>query len=222
MKTIRFTLPQGNNVEFAPEKAVGAGFTGRNQTAVRAHIAELERQGIPPPKDFPILFPLIPQLLWQGPTVPVIGPHNTPEVEPVLLFLEEKVFLTVGSDQTDRALEATHLTLSKNTSPKPLANAAWPIPDVLPHWDRLTLEARTPDSVIQRGLLSELLPYPELERLARRVISEQSTGVCFCGTIPTQLPWPPSPFTLTLRLFDPILNRSISHSFILQILPERY
>ena len=159
MPLLEFTLINNKKLKLFPTRAAAAGFTGRNRNAVRAHIAELEEQGIPAPQDFPIVFPILPQLLCQETNIQVVGSHTTPEVEPVILFNDNEVYLTVGSDQTDRALEAVHMTLSKNVCPKPIANSAWPLFEILPHWDSLLLEAETPEGVVQRGTLAELLPY---------------------------------------------------------------
>ncbi len=222
MPPLLFSLPGGERLELSPELALAAGFTGRDPEAVAAHIAELEAQGIPPPDAVPVLFPLLPLLLFQATRVPVIGPHTTPEVEPVLLFSERGVFLTVGSDHTDRALEASHVTLSKNVCPKVLATEAWPVETVLDRWERLGLEASSPQGVVQRGTLAELLPYPALVRLARRAIAEDQSGVLFCGTIPARAPWPPAPSPVTLRLTDPESGRAIEHRYTTQALPERY
>src|SRR4051812_25344248 len=45
-------------LEFAVRRLVNAGYVGRNQAAVKAHIEELRREGILPPPTVPMLYPL--------------------------------------------------------------------------------------------------------------------------------------------------------------------
>ena len=54
---------------FAARRLLVAGYTGRDQAAVDAHVAELARQGVPPPERTPWIFVANPETLRIGGTV---------------------------------------------------------------------------------------------------------------------------------------------------------
>ena len=93
---------------------------GRDEAAVRRHIEELAAHGIDAPPATPIFWLLPNWLLTLAPaTTQVHTAKSSGEVEPVLLRMPDgEVFVTVGSDHTDRDLERSSLLLAKLTCPK--------------------------------------------------------------------------------------------------------
>ncbi|RUX85921.1 DUF2848 domain-containing protein, partial [Mesorhizobium sp. M7D.F.Ca.US.004.01.2.1] len=115
-----------------------AGFAGRDVAATERHIADMEKVGVPRPARFPAIYPVIPALLSQADRHEVYGTDTTPEVEFVLFGHEGEVFVTVGNDQCDTAVEAAGMAeKSKNLCQKVVARHAWPLSSVTDHWDRL-------------------------------------------------------------------------------------
>src|SRR5574341_1413948 len=86
-------------------RLINAGYTGRDQAAVRHHIEELKAHGVPAPERTPVLFPKPAALLAQGPTIEVLGGRTSGEAEFVLLVAGGWVLVAAGSDHTDRELE---------------------------------------------------------------------------------------------------------------------
>src|SRR5262245_60468650 len=82
----------------AVRRMVNAGYVGRNQDAVRAHVEELAREGVPPPSAVPVLFPVMLDKLTTAERIEVIGPHTSGEAEYVLLLVNGEVYVGVGSD----------------------------------------------------------------------------------------------------------------------------
>jgi len=80
-------------------------------------------------------------LLTQAPKVEVLGPDSSGEIEPVIVSLADGLWVTVGSDHTDRKAETVGIALSKQLCVKPLANVLWKLDEVAAHWDELFLRA---------------------------------------------------------------------------------
>ena len=90
----------------------------------------------------PLFYRLDPALL-AGPVaaIQVLGEATSGEVEVVLVALADGLWVGLGSDHTDRAIEAHGVALSKQLCRKPMAAGLWRFEEVIPHWDQLVLRA---------------------------------------------------------------------------------
>jgi hypothetical protein len=196
-----------------------AGWTGRDQAAVDAHIKELAELGVTPPKQTPIFYRVSASLLTRAAAIQVIGTDSTGEVEFVLMQDADALLVTVGSDHTDRKAEAVGVTLSKQMCPKPVARDAWEFASVEQHWDELILrsyaviEGRR--TLYQQGSVAAVRHPRDL--MTRYGGLAPGTAM-FCGTFPVigGLRWATE---FVMELEDPILKRSITHSYAIQSLP---
>jgi 4-hydroxyphenylacetate 3-monooxygenase len=166
---------------------VVAGYTGRDEAAVRRHIEELAAHGIDAPPSTPIFWLLPDWLLTLAPaTTQVHTANSSGEVEPVLLRQPDgEVFVTVGSDHTDRDLERSSLLLAKLTCPKILSADLWRFADVASRWDTLRLRSYTGAQDYQKGTIATI--HPPLDLLARAMKIAPDVRrpiVLFLGTIP--------------------------------------
>ena len=118
-----------------------AGWTGRDEAALRKHIRELEEIGVKPPKTTPIFYRVAADLLTTASEIQVSGPDTSGEVEFVLLAKPDGLWVTVGSDHTDRKAETIGVSLSKQLCAKVIAKDAWRYDDAKPHWERLVLRS---------------------------------------------------------------------------------
>ncbi|MFD0889473.1 DUF2848 family protein [Streptosporangium algeriense] len=171
----------------APRRLVVAGYTGRDEAAVAAHIAELEAIGVPPPPRVPMFYDLDPALLTTDGVIEVDGPATSGEVEPVLIRHEGRHFLGVGSDHTDRDLERADVTASKAACPKPVGATVVEIGAGMTtlDWDRLTAASSVDGWPYQRGSVATLRnPADLLERMAAAIGDSAGDLVLFCGTMP--------------------------------------
>src|SRR3954470_1311973 len=123
------------------KELVIAGWTGRDEAALKKHIRELEDLGVKAPKTTPIFYRVSASLMTFADEIEVLGPDTSGEVEFVLLSRPDGLFVTVGSDHTDRKAEAAGVALSKQLCPKPIARDAWRYDEVKPHWERLMLRS---------------------------------------------------------------------------------
>jgi hypothetical protein len=157
---LRFTLPDGAEVRTLVRTLLNAGYTGRDQAGVAAHIAELAELGVPAPETTPALYPVAPYLASQTDEVPVQHGGTAGEAEWALVITgpaEDDVLLTAACDHTDRLLEVHGVAWSKNAGPDVLARKAWRLTDVEDRLDELTLRAWVGEDIeIQNGKLADL------------------------------------------------------------------
>ena len=73
---------------------------------MRGHMAELAEHGVPPPSTFPLFYRVSASLVSQTDPLEVLGPHTSGEIEYVIVAMDDGLWVTVGSDQTDRKAEA--------------------------------------------------------------------------------------------------------------------
>jgi hypothetical protein len=198
-----------------------AGWAGRDQAAIEHHIAELAELGVKRPSTTPCFYRLGAELLTQAEQIDVVGVKSSGEAECVLLQTQAGLLVTIGSDHTDREVEAYGVTVSKQVCPKPLARDAWRFDDVAGHWDQLELRAYALANgerrVYQQGTVASLLPAAEL--LTRAPLA--SGAAMFCGTLAVQggIVGMADGDALELELHDPILNRTLRHAYRVRALP---
>jgi hypothetical protein len=124
-------------VRFEVCRVINAGFTGRDQDAVRRHVEELRSHGVPCPDRTPALYPKFAPLITKAAEIEVLGPHTSGEAEFVLLVAPDRVFVGAGSDHTDRELEKTTIEKAKLLCPNVLSVEVWDLADVREGWDDL-------------------------------------------------------------------------------------
>ncbi|OGQ84553.1 MAG: hypothetical protein A3F90_02815 [Deltaproteobacteria bacterium RIFCSPLOWO2_12_FULL_60_19] len=186
----RFTLQStGKGIDFTPERVIIAGYTGRNQEEVRAHIKELAAQGIPAPAETPTIFRTTLDRLTTGGEIEVLGGNTAGEAEVILLVKGDDVWVAVGSDHTDRELEKSDIPVSKQVCPKPVGAEVWSYAELRDRWDNLTLRSWVGESgrerLYQQGRMSALLRPEDLLAILRRRLGKLVDGAAiYTGTIP--------------------------------------
>jgi hypothetical protein len=164
MTELAFDLPDGTSVPVTVTRLLNAGYAGREQDEVAAHVAELAELGVPAPSVTPALYPVAPYLAAQADTVPVQHGRTSGEAEWALVVAgPQDLLLTVACDHTDRALEVHGVAWSKNAGLDVLGSGAWRLSDVEDHLDELRLRAWVThdggaEQLIQDAPLAALLP----------------------------------------------------------------
>ncbi|MEW6341804.1 MAG: DUF2848 domain-containing protein [Pseudomonadota bacterium] len=198
-----------------------AGWAGRDRAAIEHHIAELAELGVKRPSTTPCFYRLGAELLTQAGQIDVIGNHSSGEAECVLVQSAAGLLVTVGSDHTDRQVEAYGVTVSKQICPKPLARDAWRFDDVAAHWDQLQLRAFAIAGGVRRlyqqGSVASLLAASDL--LERAPLAEGAA--MFCGTLAVEggIVGMADGDALELELHDPVLDRTLRHAYRVHTLP---
>jgi hypothetical protein len=198
-----------------------AGWTGRDVAGLEAHIRELEELGIARPKAVPMFYRVDAALLTTAPTVQMVGRAGSGEVESVLFKQDGELFIGVGSDHTDRELEAVGITLSKQVCGKPIGATVWRWSEVAEHWDRISLRSRLPvtGESYQEGETTALRRPDELLALYEDRYGPLPDGsAMFCGTLPAHggIRFAEA---MALELHDPVLERAITHQYAVDVLP---
>lgn len=215
MSQLSFKLQRSRRrIRFSPQRVIIAGYTGRNQQEVRAHIDELAAHGIPAPAEIPTVFRTTLDRLTTAREAEVLGGHSSGEAEVVLLVSGDTWWVAVGSDHTDRDLEKLSITASKQVCPKPVSAEVWKYSDVRDRWDDLVLRSwvgeKGRDQLYQEGRMSAVLAPEELLGILRRRLGKLVEGAAiFTGTIPLiGGAFAPKPY-FEAELFDPKTKRSL-------------
>jgi len=191
-----------------------AGWTGRDEAALRKHIKELEEIGVKPPKTTPIFYRVSADLLTFASEIQVSGPDTSGEVEFVLLSKPDGLWVTVGSDHTDRKAETVGVSLSKQLCHKPIAKDAWRYDEVKPHWEKLVLRSWTDGELYQEGAVTAMRSPEDL--LARYPL--KPGWAMFCGTLAAKGGIRPGK-VFRMELEDPVRKRSLKHAYRIEVLP---
>ena len=200
-----------------------AGWTARDVAALNEHIEELKAIGVPPPAHLPMYYRVGAELLTQAEEIQVLGEDTTGEVEPVLVGAPDRLWVTVGADQTDRKVESYGVAIAKQVCPKVVARAAWRFEEVEPHWDRLVLRSFIGQGghrvLYQEGALAILRQPRELIAGWNGGDERLPSGVAlFCGTLAC-IGAIRSAAGLEMELEDPVLGRKITHAYRVRALP---
>ncbi|HEY2336527.1 MAG TPA: DUF2848 domain-containing protein [Burkholderiales bacterium] len=202
---------------FHPTELVIAGWTGRDESALRKHIRELEEIGVKPPKATPIFYRVAASLFTYADEIQVSGPDTSGEVEFVLLQGRE-LRVALGSDHTDRKAETIGVSLSKQLCAKPVSADSWAYDEVKAHWAKLTLRSRILDGgkrvLYQEGTVDHMRSPEDL--LSRYPLKPGQA--MFCGTFAAKGGIRPST-RFEMELEDPVLGRRLSHQYAVTVLP---
>jgi hypothetical protein len=199
-------------VQFAPDIVAIVGYAGRDRASVRQHVSELVAQNVPAPDKVPVLYGVTPDRLCQTRSITVGAATTSGEAEVVLLLVDGETYVSVGSDHTDRALEAKDIPGSKQACPKVVGREAWRLRDVETHWDELELHSWVGEAheLYQRGRVEALLPPADiLEFVRSNSVRALDRAVIFCGTLPlVSGQFVPAP-RFRARLVDPVRRRRL-------------
>jgi hypothetical protein len=187
MTRLRFEVAGASPLEVTVHNLVIAGWTGRDEAAIEHHIEELAALGVPRPSAVPLYYRVSHSLLTQEANIEALGESSSGEAEPVLVRAGGSWWLTVGSDHTDRRVEAYSVAVSKQMCAKPLARQVWPWSDVADYADELVLRSEVFEAgrwvVYQEGTLAAIRPLMELAAGWAGSESPADGLAMFCGTL---------------------------------------
>ena len=209
--------------DFDVSKLVIAGWAGRDLAAVEAHIVELEELGVKRPSKVPIFYFASASRATCADKIEVLGAQTSGEVECVLLKLDGELWVGVGSDHTDRDLETSDVSQSKQICEKPVASTFWKLAEVIDHWDSLKINSHIIENgqrvVYQDSSVAHLRPPSDLLQLFANIGEFQEGMMMLCGTASVIGGIRPSD-KFAFSLEDPILKRTISGEYAINVLPE--
>ena len=210
------------SIEFELRALFCGGYSGRDQEEVRKHIEELRGIGVPAPERTPVAYPVSTYLLTTDDEIEVQNEETSGEVEYVVLVGEDKLYVTVGSDHTDRELEKISVPKAKQMYSKVIPGTVWPYDEVKDHWDELVIR-----SYVVKGGERKLYQARPLEALIdvetlMNVVGECGPGwMLFSGTIPTVDGDLVYAGEFEMEMYDPVLDTNIGHRYKVHLLTGR-
>ena len=192
-----------------------AGWTGRDEAALKKHVMELAEIGVKPPKTTPIFYRVAASLITFSSSIQVSGTDTSGEVEFVLLSKPDGMYVTVGSDHTDRKAETIGVSLSKQLCEKPIARDAWQYDEVKPHWEKLVLRSWADGKLYQEGPVTAMR---SPEDLLSRYGKLPAGWAMFCGTLAAKGGIRPAD-VFRMELEDPVRKKKLAHEYRIHVLP---
>ncbi len=213
----------GHAIDVPVRRLLIDGYTGRDQAAVQAHVDELRAHGIAAPKRVPSLFAGIPARLTTGSAITVTGELTSGEAEFIITRHEGELLIGVGSDHTDRDLEAQSIVKAKNVCDKPVAAGLWPAIELIDHWDELILRATAwrgdEEVAYQSGALARMLPLDALVADVEDRVGAIDGDVLFSGTFALLTDGFVYGPRFRAELLDPVLDRTLTCEYTVDALP---
>lgn len=209
---------EGKARDLKINKAFCIGYSGRDKEKTWEHIKELAEIGVPEPEEVPALYPVAVSTLNQYESIEVVGDQTSGEAEIVLIFGDspEEIYLSVGSDHTDRSLETVDINKSKQVCDKPFAKKAWKIDKVKDYWDQLVLSSEMMVDgkweKYQENPISSIISLEEIKGFLQKKNVPLTNSIVFSGTVPLLDGFKYGEKFKT-TLFDPITNDSISTEY---------
>ena len=133
--------PETDQVTVTPQTLIVAGWTGRDEAALNHHIEELAAIGVPRPSSVPVFYRNAVNNVVQTDRLEVLGPDTSGEVEPVIVALDDGLWIGLGSDHTDRKAETMGIALSKQLCGKVMGETLWRLDEIAAHWDQIMIRS---------------------------------------------------------------------------------
>lgn len=200
------------------------GYSGRDQDSIFRHVRELEEQlGVPAPEKIPTVFHCCNYLLTQESALYFVGPQCSGEAEYVIVAQNGRIYIGLGSDHTDRALEASCVSKAKQICAKPVCAELWDYADLKDHWDSITLKSwyTVDDQTLpyQSGSLAEILPVETILQVLSQRMGDVGNCVIFSGTVPLLHGYQYGS-EFCCELADPVLHRRLCLNYHAESIPE--
>lgn len=165
------------------------GYAGRDEEKTLLHIKELERDlNVAPPNQIPTIFECSRRILTSKSNLDIYGNQNSGEAEYVMILKQDKIYIGLGSDHTDRALESYDVGKSKEIMPKVLSKVFWDYDEIKEHFDEIRLVSYQKKSgenfIYQNGKLADILPPERIIKELKGRVGDVDECVIFSGTVP--------------------------------------
>ncbi|WP_322895569.1 MULTISPECIES: DUF2848 domain-containing protein [unclassified Yoonia] len=225
-KPIAFERAGHGPLEIEITNGVIAGWTGRNADAVAHHIAELAEIGVPAPSSVPLFYRVSDLMFTTAAEIQCLDDTSSGEAEPMLIDDGNRLYLGLGSDHTDRKLEAYSVAHSKQICPKPMAPVLWDYDDVAGHLDDIRILSFIREGgdwiAYQDGTLAGIRPLADL--VAASPVAKGSTRLApgtamMCGTFAVLSGGVRPAAEFRMEMIDDRLGRRIEHSYKMVSLP---
>jgi len=198
------------------DAVINLGSATRSDEVAKQHRDEVLLHGVriatsvPAPRMYPIGVPAV----GTDDVVEVHTEETSGEVE-IVLIMADRLYVGVGSDHTDRALERASIPWSKQACTNVLAPEIWPFDELAQDWDRCILRSWVDGRLYQQvGVDAFLRPEDILTIVADRAPGFPKTNaMIFCGTIVSVDKRLGFGRRWDFEIEDPTGNRRIRHGY---------
>jgi 4-hydroxyphenylacetate 3-monooxygenase len=195
------------------------GSATRAAELAAVHQQEVARAGIHIAFDVPAprIYPIGAHALTTGDEVFVQDDETSGEVE-IVIAVSDQIYVGVGSDHSDRALERVSIPWSKQVCPNVLAPVLWPFEPMRVRWDACVLRSWVDGRLYQEVSVAAFLhPYDVLATLRRRVSDLPPRDyLVFCGTVASLDQALGFGTGWSFELEDPVAGRRIRHGYAIR------
>ncbi|MDP6259485.1 MAG: DUF2848 domain-containing protein [Rhodospirillales bacterium] len=213
----------GDEIDYVLDNIIIGGLTGIDVEAIEKHLDELAEIGVTRPSSIPLFFRAAADMVSTADNIQVLGEDTSGEAEFVLLGTEDGMLVGVGSDHTDRKVEAYSIAVSKQMCAKVIAPEVWRYDDVKDHFGQLNIRSWAFENGEKR-LYQEctaadfLAPDDVLPQCCDGAITLPAgtlyyggTGAAIGGVKPAD--------RFEYEIEDPVLGRTISHGYDVSPIP---
>ena len=161
------------------------GSATRDPQSAVAHQEEVAKSGIHIAVDVPAprIYPIGLHALDTSDAVFVQSTQTSGEVE-IVIYVSDKIYIGVGSDHTDRALETVSIPGSKQACVNHLATKFWLWDDIADSWDDCILRSWVDGRLYQEVGVDKFLSPPDVLSVLRERVSHvpKRDYIVYCGT----------------------------------------
>lgn len=171
---------------FPVRRMYNLGSATRDPDTATPHQQEVAKSGIHIAFDIPAprIYPIAINELTSAKEVYAQSDRSSGEVE-IVMHMADQLYISVGSDHTDRALETFSIPGSKQACANHMAPEFWPFEEIRDHWDECILRSWVDGRLYQEvGVAKFLHPETMVATVNERVNGvPERDYIIFSGTI---------------------------------------
>lgn len=207
-------------LQINPERIFVIGYSGSNVEKIMEHIKELEEKlGVKPPEKIPTIFEVSREIVTQNTDLFFVGNKTSGECEYVIIKKDDKYYIGLGSDHTDRELESYSITKAKQVSLKPISDKVWEYDEIKNHMNSIKLFSDYDGVRYQEGTLADIISVEQIMKELNDRVGEIGDCIIYSGTVPLVDDYRyGSKFFMELN--DEELDRKITKEYYINIIPS--
>ena len=220
MKFNIVTKNGNEELELIPKNVYVVGYSGSNKEKTMAHIKELEEQlNVAPPKKIPTVFEVSKELLTQDKDLVFVDDMTSGECEYIIMIKDGTIYIGLGSDHSDRRLEALSVPKAKQICLKPISKDFWKYDEIREHFKKIKLNSKIDAENYQMGTLADIMSVEDILKELEDRIGPMDNVIIYSGTVPLVKGYTYGK-NFYLELVDEILNRKISFDYNIIVVPD--
>jgi hypothetical protein len=220
---LKLQLAGAGEIDYVLDNIIIGGLTGIDVAAIEKHLDELAEIGVTRPSAIPLFFRAAADMVSTADDIQVLGENTSGEAEFVLLGTDDGMLVGVGSDHTDRKVEAYSIAVSKQMCAKVMAPEVWRYGDVKDHFGQLIIRSWTFEGgekkLYQECVAADFLAPADALPQCCDGASSVPAGTLYYGGTGAAIGGVRPGDRFEYEIEDPVLGRKISHGYDVSPLP---